>query len=73
MRKNDNGKKGNIGFILLIILIIGISALFIGALIVQYGVYNGKFPSIASVFKYLFIAFLVALPLLLVLLVLVTK
>ena len=72
MKRNDNGKKGNIGFILLIILIIGVAALFIGALIVQYGVYGGKFPAIASEFRYVFVACIIALPILLVLLILVT-
>ncbi|MCH5149025.1 MAG: hypothetical protein J1G05_06705, partial [Clostridiales bacterium] len=74
MKKRDNGNNGNIGFILLIILIICVVTLFIGALIVQYGVYGGKFPTVASAeLQYALIACLVALPVLLVLLLLVSK
>ena len=41
--KNGGGGKGIFKIIMLIILIVGIFALFVGALIRQYAVYGGSF------------------------------
>ena len=68
MKKNGGGKF-NIWLVLLIVFIVGIFALFAAALITQYAVYGGKFPSVGAEIKYVFIAFIIALPLLLVFLI----
>ncbi|MDE6505593.1 MAG: AAA family ATPase [Clostridia bacterium] len=64
--KRNGGGKFNIALVLLIIFIVGVFALFVAALITQYAVYGGKFPSIGAEIKYVFIAFIIALPVLLV-------
>ena len=68
MKKNGGGKF-NIWLVLLIVFIVGVFALFVAALITQYAVYGGKFPSVGAEIKYVFIAFIIALPLLLVFLI----
>lgn len=65
--KNGGGGKGIFKIIMLIILIVGIFALFVGALIRQYAVYGGSFPAPSSDLKYLFIGLIIILPLLLIL------
>ncbi len=65
--KNGGGGKGIFKIIMLIILIVGIFALFVGALIRQYAVYGGSFPVPSSDLKYLFIGLIIILPLLLIL------
>ena len=61
--KNGGGGKGIFKIIMLIILIVGIFALFVGALIRQYAVYGGSFPAPSSDLKYLFIGLIIILPL----------
>ncbi|MDE7082450.1 MAG: AAA family ATPase [Clostridia bacterium] len=71
MKKGD-GKNRIARAIVLIILIVGVFALFVLALLRQYQIYSGKFPAISSGIKYLYILLLVLLPVLLILLIRVT-
>ncbi len=70
--KKGNGNNKIAKLIALVILIIGIFALFVFALLRQYQIYSGKFPEISTGIKYLYIVLVVLLPLLLVLLIRVT-
>jgi len=70
--KKGNGNNKIAKLIVLIILIIGVFALFVFALLRQYKIYSGNFPGISSDIKYLYIALLVLLPVLLILLIRVT-
>ena len=68
MRRNGN-KNSNAKLILLIIGIIIVFALFVAALYVQYGIFDGHFPALDSDIKYLFLAFIILLPVILVVLI----
>ena len=70
--KNGKGNNKIAKLVALIILIIGIFALFVFALVRQYQIYSGKFPAISSGIRYLYIALIILLPLLLILLIRVT-
>ncbi len=70
--KNGSGKNKIAKTIALIILIVGVFALLVFALLRQYGVYDGNFPALSSGIKYLFLAFLLLLPVLLIILIILT-
>ncbi|MDE6667070.1 MAG: hypothetical protein K2K38_01830, partial [Clostridia bacterium] len=67
--KKGNGNNKIAKQIALIVLIIGVFVLFVFALLRQYQIYSGKFPAISSGIKYLYIALVVMLPVLLILLI----
>ena len=54
--KHGKGNNKIAKLVALIILIIGIFALFVFALVRQYQIYSGKFPAISSGIRYLYIA-----------------
>ncbi|MDE5667281.1 MAG: AAA family ATPase, partial [Clostridia bacterium] len=70
--KNGSGKNKIAKTVALIILIVGVFALLVFALLRQYGVYDGNFPALSSGIKYLFLAFLLLLPVLLIILIILT-
>ncbi len=70
--KKGKGNNKIAKIVALVILITGIFALFVFALIRQYQIYSGKFPQISSAIRYLYIALIALLPLLLILLIRVT-
>ena len=70
--KNGSGKNKIAKTVALIILIVCVFALLVFALLRQYGVYDGNFPALSSGIKYLFLAFLLLLPVLLIILIILT-
>ena len=71
MKKQNNG-NGNLKLVILIILIIGLFALLGASAYLYFAVKGGALPIMSSDLKYLFLAFIVLLPLLLLFLILAT-
>ena len=72
MKKQPNENNGKIKLFILIILIIGLFVLLGGAVYMYFVVNKGTVPIVSSKLKYLFLALIVLLPLLLVFLILAT-
>ncbi|MDE6373622.1 MAG: AAA family ATPase [Clostridia bacterium] len=72
MKKRNNGNNGNLKLLILIILIIGLFALLCGAAYMYFVANNGTVPIMSSNLKYLFLALIVLLPMLLLFLILAT-
>ncbi|MDE6557851.1 MAG: AAA family ATPase, partial [Clostridia bacterium] len=70
MKRQNNDNNGYLKLVVLIILIIGLFALLAAAVIVYFTAGAGRIPVMSSNLKYMFIAFLVLLPLLLFFLIL---
>ncbi|MDE6690562.1 MAG: hypothetical protein K2K04_01190, partial [Clostridia bacterium] len=70
-RQKGNGKKSNLGLLVLIILIIGLFVL-LGAAVLAYVSSGESLPIMSSELKYAVLAFIILLPLLLLFLILAT-
>ncbi|MDE7379839.1 MAG: AAA family ATPase, partial [Clostridia bacterium] len=71
-KQNNSNGNGNLKLLILIILIIGLFVLLAVSAYVYFGVNGGVLPIISSELKYLFLAFIVLLPILLLFLILAT-
>lgn len=72
MKKQNNDNHGQLKLLLLIILIIGLFALLLLSAILYFSVDGGRVPVVSSNLKYMFLVFIILLPLLIFLLILAT-